>query len=355
LEAVLRSEKTLRVKSGAADDIIPHKAGFFCVLAVIISSLVSARVIFLNHAWNFSWMPAGLASVFVFFFVVVHLGIGPCCVLFCDTVSEVAKLRQSNSCHAPGVLLREFAKEYVTVKYLLHGIIAYGLVYGALISYTNLKPAIPLLNPSLYDDFLFRLDRALISFLSCGGFFALPKSATIALFFDKIYFHMWTLACLTLVASFRDRVTFWRFTVAWCLAFVLSIPVSVLFPSLGPAFYKPELFAHISNTFSAEVMKGLWNGYLRFKMDPYSTLVVRANGIVAMPSLHIALVYLSVVVLGTYYPRLRFVLYGLLILFVFATVYLGWHYLSDGIVVMILGWCAYKISMQWFQEDLDHM
>jgi len=298
-------------------------------------------------------MPAGLPSIFAYYFLIVHLGIGPLCILFYEAIHEMRKIRHYDSWRPPRVFVRDFVKDFYTEEYLLNGALAYILVYGALLGYTNLKPAIPLLDHNLYDDFLFRWDGGLVHFLSFGGLITIPKHPIVTMIFDKVYFHMWTIACLTLVVSFRDPVNFWRFTAAWCLAFGLSIPLSILFPSLGPAFYKPELFAHIADTSSAKAMLGLWEKYLSFKMDPSNTSIVRANGIVAMPSLHSALVYLSVIVLGKYFPRLRLVLWGCLTLFIIATVYLGWHYLSDGIAGILLGWFAYKISTRWFYEKID--
>jgi membrane-associated phospholipid phosphatase len=353
LKIKFSSARRLLSEAGLRYKITSFQSGFFWLLGYIVLSLVISRFIFWNHSWNFSWNPAGLASVLLLFFIVVHLGIGPFCVLFCDVIQEMRTNRDDAPRRSPLILLRDFAKKQYTMEYLLHGALAYCLVFGTLISYTNMKPAIPLLNHTLYDNLLFRCDSCVLDILSFGGLITLPKYSAVTVFFDTIYFQMWTLACITLVMSFPDRASYWRYTSAWCLAFGLSIPISILFPSLGPAFYEPDLFAHIGNTFSAEVMNDLWNNYQSFKMDPLNTSIVKGNGIVAMPSLHIALVYLSVIVLGKDSPRLRLILWGFLLLFIIATVYLGWHYLSDGIGGLLLGWFAYKISSQWFYEKVD--
>ncbi len=225
-------------------------------------------------------------------------------------------------------------------------------MYGALVSYTNLKPASPLIDNALYDDLLCRWDSRMLHVLSFGGAITIPKYSTVTVFLDKLYFQLWTLAGITLAMTYRETVRFWRFTAAWCVAFGLSIPVSIGFPSLGPAFYRPDMFAHIGNTKSAAVMHKLWGNYLLFQMDPYNAAIIGFNGIVAMPSLHIAVVYLSVIKLGKLFPRLRLVLWGLFLLFVIATVYLGWHYLLDGIAGVLLGWLAFKISTRWFCEKM---
>jgi len=275
-------------------------------------------------------------------------------MLFHDALIELKKIRHPGYLRPPRALLWGFAKEYISMSYLLTGMLAYGMVYGAMISYTNLKPAVPLLDPTIYDVQLSQWDGYLFQILSLGGVVSLPKNPTVAKFFDKFYFHLWTFAGITLVVLFRDRATFWRFTAAWCLAFGLSIPISVFFPSIGPALLKPGQFTYIVNTNSAELMRSLWEQYLSFKMDPYHSSVVSGNGLVAMPSLHVALVFISVIKLGKYFPGFRVVLWVFLFLSVFATVYLGWHYLTDGIAGIMLGWIAYKVSSLWFSERGDH-
>jgi membrane-associated phospholipid phosphatase len=252
-----------------------------------------------------------------------------------------------------GNSFKSSGKEYGTKEYLAYGALAYGIVYVALISYTNLKPAIPLLNNRLFDNFLFELDNTIFHLISLGGFLSFPKYAIITTLLDTIYFQMWTLACITLVVSYRDLASFWRVITSWCLAFGFSLPISILFPSVGPAFYKPELFTHIKNTYSAHVMSELWHHYLLFQKAPLTTSIVKANGIVAMPSLHIALVYLSVLVLGQHIPSIRRLLWLFLTVFVIATVYLGWHYLTDGLVGLLLGYVTYKISTLWFYEPIE--
>jgi len=339
--------------SVARHGLFSFQPGFYWLLGYIVMSLAIARFIFWSHSWNFSWMPAGQANFFFMFFVVVHLFIGPFCILFCDAIQEIKNIRRQVPCRPLRVFLKDFINEHFTAGYLQKGAIVYCLVYATLISYTNLKAAIPLLNHNDYDPLLYRWDSSLLHVLSLGGFITIPKYSTVSNFFDMIYFQMWTLACVSLALSFRDRAVFWRYTMALCLAFGLSIPISVFFPSLGPAFWRPGLFSYISNTNSAEVMNGLWKNYLSFKTNPFGTSIGGGNGIVAMPSLHIALVYLSVVALEKRFAGLRYILRGILALFVITTVYLGWHYLSDGVAGLLLGWLAYRISACWFYEKKD--
>lgn len=330
-----------------------YKSGLFWLISFIIVSLIIAKFVFWSHSWDFSWIPPGLTSLIMLFLFFIHLAIGPICRLFCDICHEIKEKNHSNSMRPPRLLLRDFAKKYYSVEYLVNGCLVYFLVFGSLSSYTNLKPAIPLINAALYDELLFRWDSAILQILSFGGVLTFPHHSTITVFFDNVYFQMWTLACITLAITFRDRLNFWRLTSSWCLAFGLSIPVSFLFPSLGPAFYKPELFSHIDGTNSAKLMSSLLEHYVTFKMNPMETSIVSGNGIMAMPSLHCTLVYLSIIVLRKSLPSIGFVLWGFLFLYIIATVYLGWHYLIDGLAGILLGVIAYKISSLWFYEKID--
>jgi membrane-associated phospholipid phosphatase len=351
LKTIIRATRRLLTTSSLRYRITCFKAGICRLIGFIILSLALARFISWDNSLNFSWMPAGLLYVLVFFFVFFYLGIGPLCILFSDIITEMRKYLRNELLQPLRILLINSIKKQYTVEYLLSGFIVYCLVYGALISYTNMKPAIPILNHTLHDELLFRWDGYLMNLLSFGGIISILKQPMITLFFDTVYFQMWTLTSITLVWSFRDPLIFWRFSAAWCVAFILSIPISILFPSLGPAFHKPELFTHLGNTSSIDVMKGLWEHYLSFTKDPATTPIISGNGIVAMPSLHIALVYMSIIVLSKYFPAFKLLLWGFLIIFVIATVYLGWHYVSDGVAGILLGWLSYKISSCWFVEN----
>lgn len=352
LRIILSGGKRIVSERCLGNRTISLKSGFFWMFVFIVFSIIVSRFIFLRHSWNFSLMPAGLANSFIFSYITFYLVIGPACIMFCDVVTDMVRMQQKSPHRPPMSIVKDFAKDYFTVEYLSNGVIAYCLLYGIFISYTNFKPAIPLLNQKLYDEFLFQCDHYFLNVLSLGGLIRFPKNSTITLFFDTIYPHMWTLASITLVAAYRNRLLFWQFLGGWCLAFGFSVPISMIFPSLGPAFYKPELFAYIDSTISAKAMQILWKNYQLFKTNPISTKIFCANGIVAMPSLHIALAYQSIIVLGKIYSSLKLVFWILLILYIIATMYLGWHYFLDGLAGILLGLISYKVSTKFFCERI---
>lgn len=323
-------------------------AGAFCLLCYVIFLLALAMLLFRAHGWKFEWKPDNLGFAIAFFFLSIQVFLGPLFILCLDVICEIKHLCLNQPRRYAGQVLRDFFSSYIK-QYLFNGALAYMAVYGVLISYTNLKPSIPLLNSRLYDDILFKWDSFLLNSLTLGGLFSLPQNPSLTHFLDASYFLLWPLACLTLLLSSREDLVFWRYTSAWCIAFGLSLPVSILFPTMGPAFFNPELFSHITGTHSASAMDALLTHYHSYKMNPLQTPIVSANGIVGMPSLHIALCYLSSLAITTLYPKLRFVMSGVILLFVVATVYLGWHYLLDGLGGLVVGWIAYRISCRWFK------
>jgi membrane-associated phospholipid phosphatase len=314
---------------------------FTSAFALLTWSLFELR------GWNFSWLPLGLPSVLYLHFLLVYLIVGPLVILFSKFLNEAHRLIQDQPARPSTILIKDFVRTFYSASYFWMGVIAYLSVGIGLISYHNLKPAIPLINGNLYDDLLLHWDQQ----LSVGNWISVLENPTVTYFLDQVYFQMWTLGGISLAASASKPVLFWRFVATWALAYGLSMPISILFPALGPAFSHPNLFGHITATHSADVMSRLWNHYLAFQSDPLQTPIVKANGIVAMPSLHITIVFLSVFFLGKVVPQFKGILWTFLGLFIISTVYLGWHYLLDGLAGVLLGWVVLRISIRWFPDE----
>jgi membrane-associated phospholipid phosphatase/predicted DNA-binding transcriptional regulator AlpA len=327
---------------------VPFAAGFSWLLGYIALSLAAARLVYWKHAWAFTWVPEELTGTLVHYFLGFHLVVAPLTALGAEVVREMGKIRRGGVGRPPCVLLRDLAGEGRLAKYLLNGVLAYCLICGSMVGYTNLKPAIHLLAPALCDAALSRGDRYLMDVLSLGGSLAIPRFPALTFCLDTLYFRLWSLACVALAASYRDRRSFWRLTAALCLAFGFSLPISLLWPSFGPAFCHPGFFGFLRGTNSGAVMGILWENHLAFLANPGAGVKGMGSGIAAMPSLHMTLAYLSLTALGREFPCLRPALCALLLAFAAATVYLGWHYLLDGMVGVALGCVVYWISGAWF-------
>jgi membrane-associated phospholipid phosphatase len=325
-------------------------AGLGRLSALVLFFLLAAWGMCRWEGLDLTWLPLMLPSVLFSHYVVVYLVAGPMILLTAELASEAAGMMKNRPARRAVPVAIGFIREYYTPANIARGLIVY-LVFGlTLVAYLNVKPLIPLINPRLYDGALWRTDR-LISGPGLVWLITELHNGPLTRVLDAVYFQMFNLVGLTVAALYRSPRLTWRFASAMPLAFALSVPVSILAPSLGPAFVKPEMFSFLDGSTSSDVMANLWSRYQSFKSDPAHTPIVIANGIVAMPSLHITMVFLSVVFLQKVAPRLKWILWGFLGLFFLSTVYLGWHYIADGIAGIALGWVVLLIGGRWFPDE----
>ncbi|MCC4115637.1 phosphatase PAP2 family protein [Aromatoleum toluclasticum] len=150
---------------------------------------------------------------------------------------------------------------------------------------------------------------------------------------DRLYHSAWfveILAAFILVVIGRGSRLVLQYCVSMIVLFYIGRLVGVLNPVMGPAFFRPELFAHLDGTISAAAMEKV--GAL---MQQPPEQVVHAGGILlggisAMPSLHIGMVTLTAYWLARAHPLTLLITVPWVIAVWFATVLLGWHYISDG-------------------------
>jgi membrane-associated phospholipid phosphatase len=332
---------------------------FGCVLNRGIAWTFSFLALSILLAWGICgslggrmvWIPFRLPGDLISHYLIIFLGAGPAVVLVSKLSSKLLRLFKGRSVPPASRVVLAFIRCYYAPLNLARGFMAYSIFGLALVAYLNLKPAIPIMNPDLNDAILWNQDQWISGFGAVYHAIFEFNRPWLTRMLDDIYFQVFNLVGLTLAVLYQTPPLFWRFSAALPLSFVLSLPVSIMVPSLGPAFFRPELFSFTKGTASARVMAALWDQYQAFKVDPVHTPVQVGNGIVAMPSLHITMVFLSVVFLQKAVPRLKGVLWGFLVLFFVSTVYLGWHYILDGLAGILLGWVVLSICKRWFPDE----
>lgn len=125
--------------------------------------------------------------------------------------------------------------------------------------------------------------------------------------------------------------------------------VHFLIPAAGPVFWAElglgDRFAQIPVDGQTALAKSyLWQGFIGKSFN-------EAGGISAMPSLHLATMGWTVIAL---WPRKSACFAALLTVYILAaSVALGWHYLSDGVVGLALAWVAWKLAVKFFQRRTD--
>ena len=237
------------------------------------------------------------------------------------------------------------------------------LVVGLLPLFMNAfgswKAAIPQLNPFSWDLPLMRLDRAL--HLGTDPWRLLEpvlRAPLVVRFWDygyTLFIPAQTAVVLWQVWS-RDRLLRHRFLLTYVLSWILLGTVAAIaLSSAGPCFYEavvggPDPFVPLFERLRAvhgtykvgalEAQQVLWASHVRGLDIPFA-------GISAMPSMHVALPMLFVLVGWRQRLSLRLILLAYLGFNLVGSVLLGWHYAVDGyaailgVLVIWAGVCRY--------------
>lgn len=171
-----------------------------------------------------------------------------------------------------------------------------------------------------YDEFFWENERALFGYL-----LALPVN--FATFWDVIYQVLWVVLFVGLAGLACEKKTkvMAEALCAVVFAFHLTRYIAIAFPSAGPVFHQPDLF-DLSGTGSATLVP-----LLRAYMAGHVVQNGFLPGTQAFPSLHVGLAWCAVVVMAREWRWSLWLTLPWFALNWTATLFLGWHYIVDGI------------------------
>jgi len=246
--------------------------------------------------------------------------------------------------------LRPFLRRLNTIGWWTDSVrlILFGIILVD--TYGWIKLTIPVVHPHLFDGELWELDRALFFGLSPNIFFLnLFSPRAVLRFFD------WTYANIFLASVFLSFGFFLSaparrlrtgFLGSLAILWMGGAWLYVLIPSIGPAYYFPDVwFAYsdgLSNTqrLQAIIMRNYQN-FLRIRAGVPGISINLLWGVAAFPSLHVgfqALVFL-------WFRRLWLsgqVIFAIFVIVIFlGSVITGWHYLVDSYAGLLLGIASY--------------
>lgn len=144
---------------------------------------------------------------------------------------------------------------------------------------------------------------------------------------EKIYFcfFAYKIAGFCILYHAKKRYDLGVMTVSFLLSFLITRIVAIQFPTQGPAFYRPELFA----------MPGSWTEegrrWLLLYMEGVGTQNGLTPGTMAMPSLHVGLTVTVAWFLFSNFRWTGWISAPWIILTWLSTIFLGWHYILDGL------------------------
>ena len=229
-------------------------------------------------------------------------------------------------------------------------VVGFGAFYLCYVAYRNLKAALPLARPNLFDTDLSALDRlltfgndpaVLLHTVLGTGISAHLLSAVYLGFLGLVPVSV----AVALVWNRNTWVGAWYVT-AMCVNWVGGALSYYLVPSLGPVFDRAQPFAALPHTEVAALYQSLASDRLAVIADPHGAGVMA--GVAGFASLHVSLTFTAALVAHRLaLPRLvRWAAWAFLVLTIVSTLYFGWHYIADDLAGLGLGLVAVVVA-QW--------
>ncbi|MBA2456048.1 MAG: phosphatase PAP2 family protein [Nocardioidaceae bacterium] len=227
-------------------------------------------------------------------------------------------------------------------------VVGLGSWYVTYVAFRNLKSMLPLVRDGLWDSTFADLDKALtLGHDPAALLHDLLGRGFAAHLMSFVYIAWLVFIPISLAAALvwtRDvRRGMWYIT-AVGVDWVLGVTVYYLFPTLGPIYAEPWVFAGLAETPNSRLAALMLDERAEVIADPAATDIVQ--NIAAFASLHVAITVTAVLIaervgLAAWMRRGLWAFLGLTVL---ATVYLGWHYLMDAFGGFIIGAIAMYVA-----------
>lgn len=248
-------------------------------------------------------------------------------------------------------ILNDWRINYLNAKWLLNALPILLVLPLFMSAFGDFKAMIPIINPFSWDCTFARWDAVIHGGVQpwqlLHPIFGYPLVTSILNFFYNMWFFVMFAVLLWQAFSLRDcrlRMQFFlTFTLSWVLIGTLA---AIIFSSAGPCYYGrvvegKDIFQPLMEylrsakesfpVWSLGTQEMLWKSY-----EGYDVGYVR--GISAMPSMHMSVVFLFILV-GWQTHRVAGLLFSIFaILLMIGCVHLGWHYAIDAYVAIACTW-----------------
>lgn len=193
---------------------------------------------------------------------------------------------------------------------------------------TWIKATLPLVQDYWADPMLAEFDRLILG----TDAFRIAQLLPVGPYIDRLY-NMWFpwLAVVFTINLFREpSKEKSQAALSFFLTFALVGVIGMfLMPSGGPIFYERLGYGNDFADLNVPALSALGSDYLWAKRNGF--VAEAASGISAMPSMHVAMAMWTFLTLRSVGRRAGYAGAAYASMMVFGSVYLGWHYLSDGI------------------------
>lgn len=229
--------------------------------------------------------------------------------------------------------------------FALGGVGAWYLTYAA---FRNIKSFVPFVNGHDWDSEMRAIDRVLwFGHDPAVVLHNVFGTGWASHFFSGVYFVWIALVpvsiAIALVWTRHSTAGSWYVT-AVAFDWALGCTVYMLLPTVGPIYTSAqrEQFADLAPTYNTQLADSMWDDRVQVLGDVFGSGTIQT--IAAFPSLHVGI--MVTICLMVQYVGLarwiRVVSWVFLVLTMFATLYLGWHYFVD-----VLAGCALGSVTVW--------
>lgn len=260
-------------------------------------------------------------------------------VLIADVIPRAIR-RATAFRDVPGTVVEVVRERWsrANMQFTLIGLLAWYTTYA---SVRNLKGFVPFVNQRLYDASLERIDRALFFGHDPAVLLHQLMGTGVAAHVLSFFYIAWiVLLPLSLgVALVWHRETsmgsWWVTAVA--ADWVFGVATNYALPTLGPIYVDPGDFSSLAHTTTTNLQNTMWIERVNVMAHPDAVHIVQ--NIAAFASLHVAIAATACVVAqrAGAHRLIRWSLNAFLVITMVATVYFGWHYVSDVIAGLVVG------------------
>ena len=120
--------------------------------------------------------------------------------------------------------------------------------------------------------------------------------------------------------------------------------MALLFPSVGPIYEYPDLFAELNIHRAFELQKQLWLHYNDVLLHPENFTTFVYEGVAAFLCLHVGIVVLFCIFSKGLNKILFIIMISCVVIIQTGSVHLGWHYAIDGYFGVLLAFFCYFIT-----------
>ena len=236
---------------------------------------------------------------------------------------------------------------------------AFTAVWIVLTAHFLVKISIRLLNPRVFDPWLWRYDRilglgsdpvlVLVSWLTWP-----PLLRAVDFVYSVVYGLIFMVYVSLLAVASPTRVLRIAAVSGFCLLWITGGLLYVAFPSWGPVFTKPAHFEATlqSMPLTVHVQSELFRELKALFDNPLGSRPVKYGGVAAFPSLHLAVLTLFVIAswkVSRIWGGLTLALWAVMFA---GSMITGYHYLSDSLAGAVLGAACYLGALRWTQWSL---